>query len=206
VILLHGFGAPGDDLVSLARAIDAKPGTRFVFPEAPVDLGGGGRAWWNLDIMRIQMSMMAGKSRDTREVPEGLDLARDAVTALVRDVGEELGAPAAGQGIVLGGFSQGAMLTLDVALRSGIALAGLVLMSGTIVAEDEWLPLFSKRAGTPVLQSHGNADPLLSFALAERLRDELKKAGVPVTWVPFRGGHGIGPEVLTALGAFLRAL
>jgi phospholipase/carboxylesterase len=204
VILLHGFGAPGDDLVSLARVIDGKPGTRFVFPEAPLDLGGGGRAWWNIDMMRLQMSMMSGTPRDTSEVPEGLDTARAAVTALVRDVGKELGAPAEGAGVVLGGFSQGAMLALDVALRSDLALSGLVLLSGTIVAENEWLPLLPKRKTTPVLQSHGDGDPLLPFNTAERLRDELRKAGLAVTWVPFHGGHGIAPEVLDTLGTFLR--
>ncbi len=204
VVLLHGFGAPGDDLVSLARVIDGKPGTRFVFPQAPLDLGGGSRAWWNLDMMRLQMQMMSGKPRDTTEVPEGLDAARASVTSLVRDIGKELGAPAEGAGIVLGGFSQGAMLALDVALHTDLALSSLVLMSGTIVAENEWLPLLPKRRTTPVLQSHGDADPLLPLKTAERLRDELRKAGVAVTWVPFRGGHGIAPEVLDALGAFLR--
>jgi phospholipase/carboxylesterase len=204
VVLLHGFGAPGDDLVSLARVIDARPGTRFVFPEAPLDLGGGSRAWWNIDMMRLQMLVMSGKARDTSEVPEGLDVARDAVTALLRDIGKELGEPSEGEGIVLGGFSQGAMLALDVALHSDLALRGLVLMSGPIVAEDEWLPLLPKRKGTPVLQSHGSSDPLLPFSTAERLRDELRKAGLDVTWVPFHGGHGIAPEVLDSLGTFLR--
>jgi phospholipase/carboxylesterase len=204
VVLLHGFGAPGDDLVSLARVIDAKPGTRFVFPEAPLDLGGGGRAWWNIDVMRLQMLMLTGKPLDTREVPEGAAAARDAVAALVGDVARELGTPAEGEGIVLGGFSQGAMLSLDVALRTDLALRGLVLMSGTLIAEDEWLPLLPKRKGMAVLQSHGNADPLLAFATAVRLRDELRKAGLAVTWVPFDGGHGIAPEVHDALGPFLR--
>ncbi|MGH7282639.1 MAG: hypothetical protein ACRELY_14020, partial [Polyangiaceae bacterium] len=40
LVLMHGFGAPGDDLVSLWRVIDAPRGTRFIFPEAPIALGG----------------------------------------------------------------------------------------------------------------------------------------------------------------------
>jgi len=57
VVLLHGWGAPGDDLVPLGSEIDAPPGARFVFPEAPLPLQmgiGDSRAWWMLDIERRQ--------------------------------------------------------------------------------------------------------------------------------------------------------
>ena len=208
VVLLHGFGAPGDDLVGLWRTIDAPVGTRFFFPEAPLGLEpayGGGRAWWNIDMMRLQLALMSGQTRDlTRDVPEGIVEAREKVTALLDAVGKEIEAPADGK-IFLGGFSQGAMLSLDVALRDTHALAGVVLMSGTLIAEEQWLPLFPKRKGLRVLQSHGSEDPILPFPIAERLRDELRRAGCDVTWVPFRGGHGVAPEVVDALGAFLRA-
>ena len=46
VLLCHGFGAPGDDLAALARVVDAGPGVRWFFPEAPLALDWGGRAWW----------------------------------------------------------------------------------------------------------------------------------------------------------------
>src|SRR5262245_45871791 len=56
VVLLHGFGAPGDDLVPLFRQLDVPRSVRFAFPEAPIDLGelvgpayAGGRAWWMID-------------------------------------------------------------------------------------------------------------------------------------------------------------
>ena len=105
--------------------------------------------------------------------------------------------------VVLGGFSQGSMLASDVAFRSGRALAGLVVMSGTFLAEHEWRPLMPSRAGLPVLQSHGRADPLLPFAIAERLRDAMADAGLEVTWVAFNGGHGVPGSVLDAFGPFL---
>lgn len=207
VVLLHGYGAPGDDLVGLHRVVAAPPGTRFFFPEAPLELGGGygeGRAWWNIDMVRLQVAMMTGQTRDlTHEVPEGLEAARAGVSALLDAVGGDIAAPADGR-LFLGGFSQGAMLSLDVALHGKHALSGLVLMSGTLIAESEWTPLFASRRGLPVLQSHGTEDPLLPFAIAERLRDELRRAGLPVTWVPFRGGHGVAPQVTDALGAFVQ--
>ena len=93
---------------------------------------------------------------------------------------------------------------LDVALRTKRALAGLVLLSGTHIAADEWAPLLEGRKGLRVFQSHGQADAILPFSISSDLKDTLKKAGFEVTWVPFHGGHGIPPEVLAALSNFLR--
>src|SRR3954449_7476238 len=66
VVLMHGYGAPGDDLVSLGNALDAGRGTTFLFPEGPMllgsaalmDLMGDARAWWQIDVGRFQRAMM----------------------------------------------------------------------------------------------------------------------------------------------------
>jgi phospholipase/carboxylesterase len=205
VVLLHGFGAPGTDLVPLGQVMDVPPSVRFVFPAAPLELGwqfGGGRAWWMIDIERMQRAMARGETRDlSREVPQGLAEARAAVVAMLDEVEARFGGP-----IVLGGFSQGAMLSCDVALRTERPLAGLVLMSGTYLAADEWKPRMPSRAGLPVMQSHGVQDPLLPFALAERLRDDLGAAGLKVDWHGFYGQHEIPKVVLDAVGAFVTKL
>jgi phospholipase/carboxylesterase len=195
VVLLHGFGAPGDDLVPLARETKAPRGTRFVFPEAPQTLPsayGAGRAWWMIDFEQLERAIVEGRPRDlTRDVPAGLAEAN----ALINGMLDALPGTA-----LLGGFSQGAMLACDVALRSERPLAGLALMSTTLLCEDEWLPRMPARAGLRVLQSHGRQDPLLPFFIAERLRDALTAAGLAVTWMTFEGGHGIAPAVLAKLG------
>jgi phospholipase/carboxylesterase len=205
VVLLHGFGAPGDDLVPLWRQLDAAPGTRFLFPEAPMGLPppyGGGRAWWLIDIEHIERAMMRGELRDlSRDVPDGLADARANVSAMLHEAEENL-APSS---IVLGGFSQGAMLSCDVALHDTVKLAGLVLFSGTLLAENEWIPRMASRKGLKVLQSHGRGDPLLPYVAAERLRDLLVENGLDVKWLPFNGGHGIPPAALDALSAMLKA-
>jgi phospholipase/carboxylesterase len=95
------------------------------------------------------------------------------------------------------------MLTCDTALRDGRPLGGLVLLSGTLLAEEQWLPLMAARAGLPVFQSHGRHDPLLPFAVALRLRDELTAAGLDVTFVEHGGGHEIPEPVLLGLADFL---
>ncbi|MGH7294412.1 MAG: alpha/beta hydrolase [Polyangiaceae bacterium] len=206
VVLLHGFGAPGEDLVSLHRVLAAPAGTRVLFPEAPISLAGmgfgDGRAWWMIDVerlMAIQMGRRGDAEKLRAEVPAGLSSAREKVLAMLGDV-EKTMKPSH---LVLGGFSQGAMLSCDVALRSGVRLDGVVLMSGTLIAEAEWAPLFAKRAGLQAFQSHGQEDALLPFSNAERLRDRMTQAGWNVSWVAFRGGHEIPGLVLDGLSAFL---
>ncbi|MEP7151984.1 MAG: esterase, partial [Nitrospira sp.] len=107
---------------------------------------------------------------------------------------------------VLGGFSQGAMLSCDALLHSIQPYAGLIQLSGTLVAKQEWNPLMVKRKGMPVFQSHGTQDPILDYAMAERLRDEFAQAKMNVDWQPFRGGHEIPELVLRRLGLFIRKI
>ncbi len=206
VVLLHGWGAPGDDLVPLGQEIDAPRGTRYVFPEAPLSLQmgfGDSRGWWMLDIEKRQREIAAGRARDlSRKVPEGLAEARTKVIALLDELERRAGA----RQIVLGGFSQGAMLACDVALHTNRPLAGLVMLSGTLLAADEWTPLMPKRKGLKVFQSHGSMDQLLPSFMAEQLRDLLNQAGLSVEWVGFRGGHEIPGLVLEKLGGFLQAI
>ncbi len=204
VVLMHGFGAPGDDLVSLWRVLRAPPGTRFAFPEAPLSLDElgmfDGRAWWMIDIARFQRVRTPHDIENLMaEVPAGLAAARACVVEML----DELEAALGPSKLVLGGFSQGAMLAIDVALRTNRTLAGVVAMSGALIAENEWKALATKRKGLPVVQSHGTHDPILPFVAAEALRDVLVGAGLAHTWVPFRGEHAIGPQVLDAVGAFL---
>jgi phospholipase/carboxylesterase len=210
-VLLHGFGAPGDDLVPLADELDVPAGTELLFPEALHALedflfqpSGGARAWWRIDVGAIERAILRGEVRDlTRQVPEGLAEARAAVSAMLDALEAERGD---GTGpLVLGGFSQGAMLSLDVALREpSRRLDGLILLSGTLLAEHEWGPLMPGRRGLPVFQSHGDGDPVLPFSIAERLRDALRAAGLDVTFDAFHGPHTIPPATLERLGAWLR--
>lgn len=202
VILLHGFGAPGDDLVPLAQEVPAPPGTRWVIPEAPIDLGFGARAWWMIDIEARQAAILRGQGVNlSREQPPGLAEARQSILSLIASIESDLHVPASQ--IALVGFSQGGMLAMDVMLHAPSAFAGVAVLSGTLIAEDDWTPLMSQRKTVPVLLSHGQSDPILPFAHSERLRDVLSNAGLQVRWVPFSGGHAIPPVVIDQLSAFL---
>jgi phospholipase/carboxylesterase len=205
VMLLHGFGAPGDDLVPLAEVIQVPRGTRWIFPEAPLSLNmgfGDSRAWWIIDFARIQADREAGRIRDLSvEVPQGLALARERILAFLRELPRQV--PIDYKKTVIGGFSQGAMLTCDVVLHTDYPFAGLVQLSGNLLAQAVWSPLMPKRKGLPVFQSHGLQDDILPHIGAERLRDGLQQAGLAVEWYGFRGGHEIPGEVLRRLGPFI---
>ena len=206
VVLLHGYGAPGDDLVVLSDYLDAPAGTRFLFPEAPLPMPlgyGNARAWWMIDMARIQQDRAAGRIRDmSDEIPRGLIEARERIAPLLDDLQRKIGADP--KYTILGGFSQGAMLSCDALLRSDGAYAGLIQLSGTLLAKQEWEPLLLKRKSLPVFQSHGTQDPILPYVMAERLRDEFLRTGLKVEWLPFRGGHEIPEPVLRKLGQFLQ--
>ena len=205
VILLHGFGAPGDDLVPLSEVIDAPPGTRWLFPEGPLPLNmgfGDSRAWWIIDFARIQEDRAAGRIRDLSvDVPKGLALARERLLGFLKELPRQL--PVDYARTVIGGFSQGAMLTCDAALQTDYPFVGLVQLSGNLLAQSVWSPLMPRRKGLRVFQSHGTQDDILPHVGAERLRDLMAKSGLAVEWHSFRGGHEIPEPVLRRLGLFV---
>ena len=208
VVLLHGYGAPGDDLVVLSDYLHVPAGTRFLFPEAPLSIPLGysdARGWWIIDMARIQADRAAGRIRDmSGEIPRGLIEARQKIAGLLDELPRKLKADP--KQTILGGFSQGAMLSCDALLRSDRPYAGLIQLSGTLLAKQEWGPLLLKRKSLPVFQSHGTHDEILAYVMAERLRDEFVRAGLKVDWLPFRGGHEIPEPVLKRVGAFVTML
>ena len=125
VVMLHGYGAPGDDLVALWRVLDVPAEVRFVFPEALMSLPElgpyGARAWWKIDFE----SRQPGSDRSD-EAPGGLAEAREAVVSLLDAVEQELNVDPGR--LLLAGFSQGAMLSCHVALTSDRKLAALALL------------------------------------------------------------------------------
>src|ERR1044071_10375755 len=113
VLLLHGFGAPGDDLVSLADDLNVPTGTRFAVPAGPLSLSFGpsdARAWWLIDMARMQADRMAGRVRDlSQDIPKGLAPARERLLAFLQVVERQF--DAGPRATILRGVSKGAMLS-----------------------------------------------------------------------------------------------
>jgi len=199
VVVAHGFGAPGDDLVPLGMALlrmlgEAAERVRVICPAAPIRLDEfglpGGRAWWPIDMLELQMAIEQGEFRNLRnDCPDLLPVARERLLALIAEVREETGLEL--DRFVLSGFSQGSMLSTDVALHLESAPGALVVWSGTLLCEEVWRELAPNRAGLRVVQSHGRQDPILPYVAAEWLRDMLSESGLQVEFLPFNGMHEI---------------
>lgn len=206
VVLMHGFGAPGTDLVELWRVLDVPREVRFAFPEAPNEIPGmpGARAWWMLDLARAEAAMSEGPRSYADQVPDGMKEATDRVTGMLAALQTELGAPS--ERLIVGGFSQGSMVACNSVFTRDVRPAGLAILSGTPVDLNTWKAGMHPRRGMRVLQSHGERDPLLSFDAARELCESMRNHGLDVDWIPFRGGHEIPPSVLEGLSRFIRAL
>ncbi len=196
-ILCHGFGAPGDDLVSLASQFrSAEPALKdmmFLFPAAPITLDLDpdfeSRAWWEIDIEKIQQLAESGDARDLQhEHPPELPGCRETINKVIQHVHAQYDIDH--RNIVVGGFSQGSMLATDVALRHEPALGGLIVWSGTLLCESDWRPLAGKNR-LPVFQSHGTLDPILPFENAVALCNLLSESGLKVVFTEFDGPHTI---------------
>ena len=213
VVLCHGYGAPGTDLVPLGQMLLRQPrmaaAVQFLFPEAPLSLEAlgmpDGRAWWPIDMRRLQIAAALGTFRDLRkDCPAELPAAREMLLGLIRQWSERTGVPLGH--FVLGGFSQGSMLATDVALQLDENLGGLVILSGTLLNEDVWRDRATHHKTLRVFQSHGTNDQILPFAAAGTLRDLLNHAGADVEFLPFSGGHEIPNTVLDRFGTFVREI
>ena len=198
VVVLHGWGAEGTDLVPLAKALK-RPGVRFFVPAAPLPEVGGGRAWWHLDPDTRPPHATDGQlPADFRPTPAVI-AARAAVQALIATVVDRY-APAS---VALVGFSQGAMLSIDVALAGAPGIDRVVAMSGVLLV-DSVPGLTAPHPAKPrFLLSHGRYDHSVPFAAGSHARDLLEKHGFPVTWRAFDGGHEIPDSVLADMALFL---
>jgi phospholipase/carboxylesterase len=198
VVVLHGWGAPGDDLVPIAQALK-RPGARFFVPAAPLPELGGGRAWWHLDPnSRPPHATSDQLPAGFRPTPDVI-AARAAVQGLIATIVDRH-APTT---VALVGFSQGAMLAIDVALAGAPHVERVVAMSGVLLV-DSVPALTAPHATKPrFLLSHGRQDPVVPFAAGSQAKDLLEKHGFRVTWKPFAGGHEIPPPLLAEIDRFL---
>lgn len=205
IVLFHGYGADAADLAPLAREIRLARLARWVFPNAPLQLELGfltsGRAWFPLDMAAFEEAQRKGEHRDLSGAePPGLAQTRALVESFLAALGGDFSR------LVLGGFSQGAILATDLSLRALESPLGLAILSGNLMNEKEWRALAPSRKGLPFFQSHGFYDPLLGHAGAQRLEKLLREAGLAGSLFSFEGGHEISLEVLDKLTVFLDSL
>jgi phospholipase/carboxylesterase len=193
VVLLHGVGANGDDLIGLAPALAAAlPGAAFVAPNAPepYDMAPFGYQWFSLRDRRPQPLLL------------GVQAVAPVVNAFLDAELERHGL--ADHQLALLGFSQGTMIALHVAPRRPRALAGVLGYSGALIGPDRLPQAVLSRP--PVFLVHGEADEVVPVQAMYAAVAGLQAAGIPVQWSLRRGlPHGIDPDSIAHGAAFLAA-
>jgi len=208
VILSHGFGANNEDLIPLATSVLEVPSLKqkkfcFVFPMAPVRLGQGGYGWWNIDLNELMQKAMSGQLESIMaETPKGLPEARQVLLNVIQELKKEYPSVPWSR-FVLGGFSQGAIMSVDACLHLEEPVGAVVGWSGALMCKGEWEKLVLKKKGIKVFLSHGTQDPILPFMMGKNLEVFLKMNGAIVEFITFSGGHQI-PQ--TALQKFVSVL
>jgi len=191
VVLLHGLGADGNDLIGLAQQWRARlPGAAFVAPNAPepCDMAPSGYQWFSL------------RSMAPAELAAGVRAAAPTVHAFLDAELKRAGLD--DQSLALVGFSQGTMLALHVALRRRSPCAAVIGYSGAVVDGDRLGTEASARP--PILLIHGSADDLIPVEALFAAVGKLSAAEVAVEWHISEGvGHGIAEDGLDLGGAFL---
>ena len=195
VIFLHGYGANGADLLGLADPLAPHlPHTAFYAPDAPEPCQGNpfGFQWFPIP-------WLDGSSEDAAR--DGTRQARADINAFIDQVLQDEGLPASALALV--GFSQGTMMSLEVAPRRAEALAAVVGFSGRLLDAEA----LTTEGGTrpPVLLIHGDADPMVPVQSLPEAADALVKAGFETYAHVCKGlGHSIDQEGLSLALGFLR--
>lgn len=215
VVLCHGFGAPGDDLVGLADLIAERSdrlaiSPLLIFPQAPIDLADegmpGGRAWWRLNMTQLLMMAESGGFDELRDQqPPGMESARAALEELVTLARQSYGLE--DTPLILAGFSQGAMLSVDLALRGAIEPPqGLVIYSGALLCESAWRQASGRLADTRVFQSHGTQDMILPIETGRWLHELIQEKAIEAHWFSFTGPHTIPMQGIDGMMELLVAI
>lgn len=192
VLLLHGVGSNEKDLFSLASYLP--PSLRVVSLRAPLEHGPGAYAWFDVTFMPEGFAINAEQLDRSRGII--MECAARAVAAFGADPAQ----------VYLLGFSQGAILSLAVALTQPEQLAGILPLAGRIPPEVQaWAVAPERMAGLPVFLAHGRFDSVIPFFWAEQARDFLRDRGVTLTVNEYPTDHRISPDMLADAMHWLEA-
>lgn len=201
ICLFHGYGASMEDLYGLCDYLDPSGEFDWYFPNGHLASQFGGRAWFPIDMMALQTAMAQGEHRSfaklyTDEFQTAVNLGQDFVNELTQIYDK----------VIIGGFSQGAMISSHIALNVSEKLNGLILYSSNLLGQEQLINALEESAKFPFFQSHGKQDQVLSYHYAKSLFELYKLGGHEGEFVSFDGGHEIPLEVLEKTKNYIRTL
>ena len=191
VVLLHGYGADGNDLIGLAPLLgQLMPDVVFHAPNAPQPCEGNPFGYQWFGISRLDPAIALA----------GVQAAAPVLDAFLDETMAAHGLDEAKT--VLVGFSQGTMMALHVGLRRKKQLAGIVGFSGMLAGAELLQSQLQNKP--PVLLVHGDSDEMLPHGLTQRAAEALTAAGLEVGVHIAKGvGHSIDETGLQLAARFL---
>ena len=189
LVLLHGRGADERDLEPLLDVLDPERRLVGLTPRAPLSLPPGGAHWYA--VRRIGFPD-----------PETFDAVRPVAAEWLDAVLGEHGVPP--ERAVIGGFSQGAVMSYVLGLGPGRpAPAGVLALSGFVPTVEGFELGLDGRVGLPVAIGHGTQDPVIGVQWGRDARERLEGAGATVTYRESPMGHTIDPSYLETLRTWI---
>ena len=194
IILLHGFGAHMGDLASLAPAIDPE-GYVYVFPNAPIpfEIGPGATGYGWTYPRRIPQELRRA---------DDVDSVVDMLATLVDEVTEHY-ATRPGE-VILGGFSQGGMMTYRYGLPNPDMFKGLAALSAVAPDEDTMRERLPADRSQPIFVAHGTSDMVIEVQMARDTLDFLKAEGYKPLYHEYAMAHEISQQTLTDLAEWIK--
>ncbi len=190
VVLLHGFGASMRDLVGLAPSID-QSGYLYLFPNAPIR-------------MQIGYGMTGFAWTPPGGQPDGEDAATRAEELLAGFFDEAMERHGITEGdMVMGGFSQGGMMTYRFGLRRPDMFAGLVILSGRVPSPEILADNLPEHRDQPVFVAHGTQDAVIGVEAARESRDFLASQRYSPKYREYEMAHEINQQVIFDLKQWL---
>lgn len=201
LVLIHGYGADATDLAGLGPMFGFSQPVDFYFPqgvlEIPIAPMMSGRAWFPIRAEAFP-ALAQGEVLSEAPTPETRQTILK-VCEWLNQLGKNY------EKVIIGGFSQGAILTSHAFYQLQFQPAALLLFSGYLVAPGEF-PSLPDSLKTPFFQSHGQQDQVLSIKGAKKLNEKLIDLGLAGDWETFHGGHEIPPAVVQKAKSFLKQL
>jgi phospholipase/carboxylesterase len=189
LVLLHGRGADQYDLLPVADAIDPERRCAVLTPRGPLHLPPGGAHWYRLGGIPTPD-------------PETFTASFERLAAFLDGVPERTGVP--WERTVLGGFSQGTVMSYALGLGEGRpSPAGILAMSGFLPEVPGFALDLASRQGLPVAVSHGTLDQVIPARFGREAAEQLEAAGLAVSYRETPVGHGADPRLIPELREWL---
>lgn len=202
IILCHGYGSNGDDLMGLVPYLkEFLPQTGFFCPNGPTPMMYNGFEWFSLSDYTMAPEFVSTEYLDTlvHRCQEPSKLLSDYIKNIKNTYHLD------SKNIILMGFSQGGLMALYTGLTAPYTVGGLIGCSAVPIIFEKTLPTPNITKNIPILLTHGDIDNVVPSYGMQLNNNQLKKVGLtPTMFLSIGLGHGIDEACLQEITKFIQ--